>query len=274
MPQSEDLPLSGFRAVSIATNLPGPVATVRLAALGMDVLKIEPPSGDLLSMGAKAWYDEVCGASAAVESLDLRASEDRERFDAHLRDADLLITSHRRSGLQRLGITEEALASLNPGLCWVEIVGDTENPDVPGHDLTYQAEVGLVDGTAMPRTVIADMAGADDAVAASLSLLLARERGKAARHAVVGLKQAAERFAQPVRHGLTVDGGVLSGALNAYAIYPLKDGFVACAAIEPHFAMRFAALAGDDPRQFFSGKTVAEVDALAADNDLPLKSFR
>ena len=210
---TETLPLSGFRAVSIATNLPGPAATHRLAKMGLSILKIEPPSGDALAMAGGGWYDDIKDSLDCIETLNLRSEEGREALGAHLRQADLLITSHRPSALVRLGISKEWLASVNDRLCWLEIVGDVDAPEVPGHDLTYQAEVGLLHGTQMPRTLIADLAGAEDAVVQALGLLLGRERGSATRHAVVGLKQAAARFTQPLQYGLTGDQGPLSGMI-------------------------------------------------------------
>lgn len=269
---TEDLPLSGLRAICIAINVPGPAAAAILATQGMEIVKVEPPAGDLTGHAMPGWYAEL-NRAATVETVDLRSDDGKARFHELLRGADLLISSHRRAALERLGITVPALAALNPRLCWVEIVGDTAAPDVPGHDLTYQAAVGLLQGKAMPRTLIADMAGAEAAAGAACALLLGRERGRAGRHAAVGLRQAAERFAAPVRHRATVAGGILSGVRPEYAIYPLADGHVACAAFEPHFKARLDALAGDDPAGFFAAMTMTECRALAEAEDLPLEPF-
>ena len=269
---SDDLPLSGLSAVCMAANVPGPAAAALLAAQGMAVVKIEPPSGDLTAHAMPQWYAEL-NRAARVETVDLRSAPGQARFRELLAGADLLISSHRRAALARLGITVPALAAVNPRLAWVEIVGDEDAPDVPGHDLTYQAAAGLLDGR-MPRTVIADMAGAEAAARAAVILLLARERGRPQRHAAVGLRQAAERFAAPVRHGVTVGGGLLDGSLPDYAIHRLRDGLVACAALEPHFSARLAEVAGGDIPGFFAGLTAEECRALAIERDLPLEPFR
>lgn len=269
---TDDLPLSGLTAVCMAANVPGPAAAAILAGQGMAVIKIEPPSGDMTAHAMPQWYAEL-NRAARVETVDLRSDDGQARFRELLAGADLLISSHRRSALGRLGITAPALASVNPQLCWIEIVGDEDAPDVPGHDLTYQATAGLLDGR-MPRTVIADMAGAEAAAGAATTLLLGRERGRPQRHAVIGLRQAAERFAAPVRHGITVDGGLLSGTSPDYAIHSLRDGLVACAALEPHFSRRLAEVAGDDIPGFFAGLTIEECRALAIERDLPLEPFR
>ena len=67
-------------------------------------------------------------------------------------------------------------------------------------------------------------------------------------------------------------GGLLGGALPQYRIYRLRDGWAAVAALEPHFAARFADLAGDDPAAFLAGLDVAACASLAAAHDLPIKA--
>src|SRR5690606_7702479 len=128
----DDLPLSGLRAICMAINVPGPAAAAILAAQGVEIVKIEPPTGDLTAHAMPGWYAEI-NRDATVETVDLRDAAGQARFHELLRGADLLISSHRRAALGRLGITVPALAALNPALCWVEIVGDTQAPDVPGH---------------------------------------------------------------------------------------------------------------------------------------------
>lgn len=267
----QDGPLSGMLAVSIAANAPGPEAAALLRAEGMRIVKIEGPAGDLLIEAAPGWYAELT-EDVEVRKLDLRSESGFAEFRGLLAEADLLITSHRRAGLTRLGITVPALAAINADLCWIEIVGDNEAPDVPGHDLTYQFRAGLLAPPAMPRTALADLAGARDAARAALALLLGRARGRAERHRTIGLRQSAEALDAPVRHGLSVDGGFLSGALPNYRIYALSDGWAAVAALEPHFAARFDAAVGADPAAFFAAATVAEIETLAEAQDLPIEA--
>ena len=68
---------------------------------------------------------------------------------------------------------------------------------MPGHDLTYLAHLGLLCPPALPRTLMADIGGAERAVSAVLALLLGRERGGGERYAEVALSDAAEAFAGP-----------------------------------------------------------------------------
>ncbi|WP_299362439.1 CoA transferase [uncultured Paracoccus sp.] len=265
-------PLAGMRAVSLAANVPGPAAAALLAADGMSVVKIEGPAGDLLTGAAPGWYAEL-NDGVEVRALDLRGAEGFAALRALLADADLLITSQRRGALTRLGLTADSLAVINPDLCWVEIVGDVHAPDIPGHDLTYQFEAGLLEPPAMPRTLLADLAGAGDAARAALALLLGRALGRPDRHRAVGLRQAAESLDAPVRFGLTVGDGFLSGALPQYRIYRAADGWAAVAALEPHFASRFAAVTGDDPTGFLAALPCARIMELAAAHDLPIQAI-
>lgn len=211
-----------------------------LRDMGATVVKVEPPGGDPLSRAAPVWYAGLC-AGMEVLRLDLKSSEGRGRVDDLLARADVLITATRPASLQRLGLSWSDLHCRHRRLCNVAIVGyAAPRQDVAGHDLTYQAEAGLVTPSAMPRTLIADLAGAQRVVIAALDLLLARERGREAGYAEVGLAECASLFAEPLRHGLTSPTGLLGGAAAAYSIYPTRDGWVAVAALEPQFRAALA----------------------------------
>ena len=75
--------LDGVRVVSLATNLPGPIAAARLTELGASVTKIEPPAGDPLALASPLWYDELTSGQRIL-ALDLKEPEDRLRLDGEL----------------------------------------------------------------------------------------------------------------------------------------------------------------------------------------------
>jgi alpha-methylacyl-CoA racemase len=232
--------LSGIRIISTAVNVPGPVAAGMLRDIGATVVKVEPPGGDPLARAAPDWYGGLC-AGMEVLRLDLKSREGRERVDDLLAHADVLITASRPASLQRLGLSWPDLHARHRGLCTVAIVGyAAPRQDVAGHDLTYQAQAGLVTPSAMPRALIADLAGAQRVVIAVLDLLLARETGRDAGYAEVELAECARLFAEPLQHGLTSSTGLLGGAAAAYNLYPTRDGWVALAALEPHFRAALA----------------------------------
>lgn len=261
-------PLAGVRIVSIAQNVPGPVALARLVAHGATAFKIEPPDGDPLKGLSPRWYREL-HRGVTVERIDLKSARGRARLGHLLRDANLFLASQRPSALARLGLDRGTVARTHPRVRWINIVGDTRDPERPGHDLTYQAGAGLL-GAGMPRTLLADLFGAERVVSATLMLLGA----KAPASAQVGLAQALGPAASPLRAGLTAAGGALGGGLPAYRVYETRRGRVAVAALEPHFRERlYAALNlpdGHALEDVMRSRTARQWEQWAARLDLPL----
>jgi crotonobetainyl-CoA:carnitine CoA-transferase CaiB-like acyl-CoA transferase len=256
------------RIVSLAQNVPGPVALSRLVAEGATAIKVEPPGGDPLQELCRPWYREL-HRDIVVERIDLKSARGRARLTALLNDAHLFLASQRPAALARLGLDPDTVTRAQPHLRSLNIVGDTENPERPGHDLTYQARAGLV-GRDMPRTLLADLFGAERAVAAAL-LLLGRD-GPA--HAQVGLANALDMARSPLRFALTTEEGTLGGGLPAYRVYETKRGRVAVAALEPHFRERlYAALHMSDGQpldEVMRTRTARQWEQWATRLDLPL----
>lgn len=228
-------PLAGMDVVTLAVNVPGPAAAARLREFRAAVTKVEPSGGDPLARFAPPWYESLASGQE-VRSLDLKDTEGREELAELLNVTDLLLTSSRPAALERLGLSWERLHASYPRLSQVAIVGHpSPRADEPGHDLTYLAGWGLISPPDLPRTLLADLAGAERAVGAALGLLLGRERGMGTGYAEVALSEAAASFAQPLVHGLTNPGGVLGGGLPGYGLYRASDGWIAVAALEDHF---------------------------------------
>lgn len=263
-------PLSGIHVVSVATNLPGPLAAARLQQMGATVTKIEPPSGDLLQRFAPGWYAELA-AGQEITRLDLAADDGRAELERHLTSAHVVITAMRPSALRRLGIAE---AAARHGAVIVEIVGfDGDREEEPGHDLTYQAAHGTLSPGEMPRVPVVDMLGAERAVSAALAGVRQRDLGEPSPHWRVVLDDAARDAGAAVRHGLMGPGGPLGGAVSTYALYPSSDGYVAVAALEPHFAQRLAdAVAPDESglRTLFRAMSSDHWEALGRECDIPI----
>ena len=224
--------LAGVRLLSVALNLPGPVALARLVALGAAATKVEPPSGDPLTTYSRAWYDRL-HVGVKVATLDLKSDEGRARCDQLLGATDVLLTSQRPSALTRLGLGPVRLAERFPALRTVSIVGDTAAPEHAGHDVTYQAEAGLLRDR-LPVTLLADLVGAERVVTAVLLAL----RSAPGACLVVGLRDVVADLRAPLDCGLTREGGQFGGVDPAYGVYRTRDGYVAVAALEPHFRAR------------------------------------
>lgn len=257
--------------VSIAQNLPGPVAVSRLVADGARATKIEPPWGDQVEVLCKPWYDAL-HAGVMVERLDLKTAEGMSRLISLIGDADVFLASHRPSALARLGLDAATLAARLPRLSHVNIVGDTHDPEEAGHDLTYQARTGLVQD-ALPLTLLADIAGAERARGAIKDA--AQQPGSV--H-VVGLADAVRDLAAPLSYGLTAPGGHLGGGNPAYGIYQCREGAIAVTALEPHFRARLyeglGVADGSDPAPLFATKTAQEWEHWAKERDVPLVAIK
>ena len=272
--------LAGLRIVSTAVNVPGPVAAAILRDMGATVVKVEPPTGDPLSMFAPAWYGGLC-AGMEVLGLDLKTNRGRGRIDELLAHADVLITASRPASLERLGLSWPELHGRHPQLCQVAVIGyAAPRHDVAGHDLTYQAEAGLVRPPGMPSVLVADLAGAQRVVIAALDLLFSRARTGKPGFVEVSLADCADLFAAPLRHGLTGETGILGGQYAAYSIYPARDGWVAVAALEPHLRTALARELGVDVEDraalagALSQRSAADWQAWAEGRGLPLTAVK
>ena len=102
-----------MRIVSMAQNVPGPVAVSRLVAAGATAIKIEAPWGDQLEGLCKPWYDEL-HAGVRVERVDLKRVEGIDKLMAWLEQSDVFLASHRPSALERLRLDATSLRSRFP----------------------------------------------------------------------------------------------------------------------------------------------------------------
>lgn len=268
--------LKGLKIVNMAVNLPGPAAARRLHQMGAKVLKVEPPQGDPMMHYNGAWYQDLL-AGQKVITLDLKMAMERDRLLNLLQGADLLITANRPAALDRLGLGWDALHQKYPNLCQVAIVGyPAPRQNEAGHDLTYQASLGLLNPPDMPLTLLADMAGAEQTISAALGVLLARERGQESSYVEVALSEAAAAMAEPLHFGSTAPGALLGGGVPEYNIYQAQDGWVAVAALEGHFKQRLEEELGkgvreiEQYRKIFKTKTATQWQALGQAQDIPL----
>ena len=288
IPTAAFQPLHGVRILSLALNLPGPAALMRLRQMGATCLKLEPPGGDPMRHYNQTAYDQL-HEGIAVRKADLKTAEGQEILYRELLHADVLLTSFRPSAFNKLGIAWETLQSRCPALSQIAIVGSPgERAEEPGHDLTYLAENGLVPGLELPATLYADMGGSLMASEAVLQAVMhQRHQGKGV-YLEIALSSAAGYLALPRAWGLTWPGATIGGGHAGYRVYPCRDGRVALAALEPHFALRLCAAAGIEAASlqamfepatheavaaFLLTRTRRELDALAMEKDIPLHSM-
>jgi len=283
-------PLKGVRVISLALNLPGPAALRRLADMGARCTKINPPAGDAMKAYTPAGY-EMLHAGVRELSLDLKTPMGQAALHKRLATTDVLLASFRPSALRKLGLGWASLRKQYPQLSLIQIVG-APGPlaEVPGHDLTYQAEVGLVPGLDLPASLFADMAGALLASEATLQAVLQQKTSGRGSCREVALSEAAHWLALPRQWKMTTPDGPVGGAHAGYKLYPCKDGRVAVAALEPHFAQRLCEAAGlsishpvrdllkpataEAIAGFLATLTVDQLNALAQARDIPMLAMR
>jgi crotonobetainyl-CoA:carnitine CoA-transferase CaiB-like acyl-CoA transferase len=272
--------LEGIQVLTLAGNVPGPVAAARLQQLGATVTKVEPPTGDPLAPMSPAWYGALT-AGQEVLRLDLKDPTGRDGLYPLLEASDLLLTATRPAALERLGLGWEQLHARYPRLCQVAITGYAPpHENRAGHDLTYQAAAGLLTPPALPRTLLADLASGERAVSAALALLLARERGQGSGYTQVAMTDVTEAFVAPLRYGLTAPGSLLGGGLPGYGLYPTQEGWIAVAFLEPHFREAFqrelgvSSADGEALKRVFLSRTAMEWEVWADARDLPIAAVR
>jgi crotonobetainyl-CoA:carnitine CoA-transferase CaiB-like acyl-CoA transferase len=189
---TDDLLLTGIRVIDASRVLAGPFATMLLADLGADVIKVEAPSGDeTRAWGPPWWGDPDDGRSAYFAAvnrnkrsvvLDLRTDAGRSDLHRLLATADLLVHNYRPHTSAKLGLAADALAARHPRLV-VATVGGFPDHDAerPAYDLLAQAVSGLMAITGEPDgppmkvgvALLDIIAGLECAVGA-LAALLAR----------------------------------------------------------------------------------------------------
>ncbi|WP_449281389.1 CaiB/BaiF CoA transferase family protein [Leucobacter sp.] len=145
--------LAGIRVADFSRVLAGPHATMILADLGADVIKIESPEGD----GTRQWRPPVnavgqstyfAGVNRGKRSVvcDLRDPEGLERARELARTADVVIENFKPGTMEKFGLGYDAVAAENPGVvyCSISGFGDTAGRELPGYDLLVQAVGGLM----------------------------------------------------------------------------------------------------------------------------------
>ena len=272
--------LEGIEVVSLAVNVPGPVAAARLAGEGARVTKVEPPEGDPLSLHVPSWYARLTKSQTVVR-LDLKSVEGKRALASLLGGADLLLTSNRPRTLERLRLDFPALHARFPRLCQLQIIGfPPPDDDLPGHDLSFQAAAGLVvDPPRMPFTLLADLVGAERAVAEALAMLLHREHTGEATCRQVALADAAASLTTPMALGMCAPEAPLGGAHPGYALYASEDGWIALAALEPRFMRLLEDALGLAPtadrlREVFRTQSVAHWEAWGREHGIPITRVR
>jgi crotonobetainyl-CoA:carnitine CoA-transferase CaiB-like acyl-CoA transferase len=243
-------PLNGIRVIDLTTVVSGPVCTMILADQGANVIKVEPPTGDIArrTSGDGEFTAMFVSSNRGKRSiaLDLKQPAALEALRRLIVGADVLVQNFRPGTMERLGLAEPSMRAVNPGLIYLSIsgVGDT-GPYVRKrvYDPLIQSLSGFTDVQAdqqtgrpnMIRTIVADKTTAIYAAQAVCAALVARGRTGLGQHirlsmldtmiaflwpeamaqyTVVGRENAPQPAPRPDLIFKTLDGYITVGSLS------------------------------------------------------------
>lgn len=254
-------PLEGLRVVDFTRVLAGPHCTKTLRDLGADVIKIEPPSGDvgrvgLPIVGNVGLYFVQQNAGKRNISLDLNYPEARQIVADMCKDADIIVENFRPGTLARFGLSYDDVRAYNPRIIYVSLSGygqSTSWRNRPAFAPTVQAETGLTAivqdhfGDSLIETrgdacSHADVYTGLQGVIAVLAALQHRHRTGEGQY--VDVSMAATMLSVNERAGallsdIDTEGEPVALAANESHIYELADGTKLTIASSPIYSPMF-----------------------------------
>lgn len=251
-------PLDGVKVVDLTQMLAGPYATMILADLGADVVKVEPPSGDLtraygphLEEGeAYGGYFNSVNRNKRSIVLDLKTEEGVEAFQRLAENADVVVENFRVGTMERLGIPYETLQSRNPRLVYASIrgfgdprLGESPYAERPAFDLIAQAMGGVMSITGTeasgPTKVgpgIGDIFPATLSVCGLLAALRHRDATGEGQFVDVGMVDSILSLTERIVHQYAYEGEVPGPQGNTHPFFfpfdrfETSDGYIVIAA--------------------------------------------
>lgn len=253
-----ELPLAGVRVLDFSQFLAGPMCALRLADLGAEVVKIERAGqGDLCRglvvadqrVGADSLLFHTINRGKRSVALDLKRAEDLAAAKQLIADADVMIHNFRPGVMERIGLSFQAVHSLNPRIVYGVVSGygaDSVWKEKPGQDLLAQSRSGLVwltgsaeDGPIPVGVSITDIAAGMHLAQGILAALLKQARFGRGSLVEVSLLASAmdlqfEQFTsylngQKVQPSRNNENGANVHAAAPYGIYATADGHIAIA---------------------------------------------
>jgi crotonobetainyl-CoA:carnitine CoA-transferase CaiB-like acyl-CoA transferase len=265
------LPLSGVRVLSLEQYAAGPYATMFLAQLGAEVIKIEPPKGGDSSRANEPWllgeddslFFQTFNLNKRSLTLDLKHSAGRDILHRLVRTADAMTNNARGDQPAALGIDYAALGKINPAIVCVHgsAYGRTgPRAAWPGYDYLMQAEAGFMSLTGEPGapptrfglSMVDYMTGSMIAIATLSALLDARQSGKGRDMDVSLLDTAFHQTSYPALWFLNRGHDIGRAPASAHPsvvpsqLFRTADGWVFIMAQIPKFWERLTELLGLD----------------------------
>mgnify|MGYP003690935467 FL=1 len=238
-------PLDGIQIIEIANVVAGPSAAVQLADQGADVIKIEPPSGDIIRKSSKTGLPPTfisCNRGKRSLTLDLKQAVAREILWKLIEKADVLIQNLRPGAMERLGFDGEQIQKRNPRLIYLSISGFGETGPYSKkrvYDPLVQAVSGFADiqgegiHPKMIRTIIADKTTAVYSAQAITAALYHREKTGHGQRIKVSMLDAMISLLWPegmAPFTIIADNGVIPPPSHD-KIFKTADGYITAGAV-------------------------------------------
>lgn len=244
-------PLSGIRVLDLTVIMAGPIATMMLADQGADVIKIEPPQGDLLRKlghqyrGVSGSF-QSCNRSKRSLCVDIKSKAGLEVVRKLVATADVLVQNYRPGAIERMGLGEDAVRAIRPDIIFVSMSGFGESGPY-AHQRVYDPVIQAISGVAdiqrdretgqprMVRTVIADKTTALAAAQAISAALFARERTGKGQHIRLSMFDTMVAYLWPeASSSLSFVGNERDpavGQLGRELVFATRDGHITAGAV-------------------------------------------
>jgi crotonobetainyl-CoA:carnitine CoA-transferase CaiB-like acyl-CoA transferase len=246
-----DGPLAGVRVLDLTSMISGPIATMMLADQGADVIKVEPPGGDLVrNLGANRGGMTATFVSANRSKrsllLDLKTAPGLAALKRLIPTADVFVQNFRPGAIERMGLGEDVVRALRPDIVYVSISGFGEAGPY-AHKRVYDPVIQALSGLAaiqadrdsgrprMVRTIIPDKTTALTAAQAITAALFARQRHGIGQHVKLAMLDAMVAYLWPEgMTGHTFIGREVKAARSQIAqdlIFATRDGYITAGAV-------------------------------------------
>ncbi len=244
-------PLDGIRVLDLTTMVSGPVATMMLADQGADVIKIEPPRGDIMRRtgtrhGGMSASFLSCNRSKRSLCVDLKTEAGLDVVRRLAATADVLVQNFRPGAIERMGLGEDVVRALRPDIIFVSISGFGEDGPY-AHQRVYDGVIQALSGLAeiqadrdtgrprMVRTIVPDKTTALTAAQAITAALFARERTGRGQHVRLAMLDTMVAYLWPEASsslsfvGNERDPGHMQQATDL--VFATRDGYITAGAV-------------------------------------------
>jgi crotonobetainyl-CoA:carnitine CoA-transferase CaiB-like acyl-CoA transferase len=251
MTTAADGPLAGIRILDLTSMISGPVATMMLGDQGADVIKVEPPDGDLvrnLGPNRAGLTASFVSANRSKRSLvlDLKSDTGMAALKRLIPTADVFVQNFRPGAIERMGLAERVVRALRADIVYVSISGFGETGPY-AHKRVYDPVIQALSGLAaiqadrdtgrprMVRTIIPDKTTALTAAQAITAALFARQRSGKGQHVKISMLDAMVAYLWPEgMTGYTFVGREVAASRAQIAqdlIFQTTDGYITAGAV-------------------------------------------